>query len=139
MLMPIFTHGSSQGAAPVSGSVRRATHPRERTMPESRLHIPSAPFADVALVARELGCSEAMAQVLVRRGFSDPAAARDWMAAGERHPVSAFGGILDAADVVLGHVAERSRIVVHGDYDVDGVCSTAILVRALRSLGADVG
>ena len=31
-----------------------------------------------------------------------------------------------------------TRITVHGDYDVDGVCSTAILVRALRALGADV-
>ena len=30
-----------------------------------------------------------------------------------------------------------ARITVHGDYDVDGVCSTAILVRALRELGAD--
>ena len=28
---------------------------------------------------------------------------------------------------------------MHGDYDVDGVCATAVLVRALRSLGADVG
>ena len=30
-------------------------------------------------------------------------------------------------------------IVVHGDYDVDGVCATAVLVRALRALGGDVG
>jgi single-stranded-DNA-specific exonuclease len=30
------------------------------------------------------------------------------------------------------------RITIHGDYDVDGVCSTAILVRTLRALGADV-
>ena len=30
-----------------------------------------------------------------------------------------------------------SRIAVFGDYDVDGVCSTAILVRTLRALGAD--
>ncbi len=28
---------------------------------------------------------------------------------------------------------------MHGDYDVDGVCATAIMVRALRDLGADVG
>ena len=34
--------------------------------------------------------------------------------------------------------AAGTRVTVHGDYDVDGVCSTAILVRALRSLGADV-
>ena len=32
----------------------------------------------------------------------------------------------------------RSRITVHGDYDVDGVAATAVLVRALRTLGADV-
>ena len=31
------------------------------------------------------------------------------------------------------------RIIVHGDYDVDGVCATAIMVRALRALGGDVG
>ena len=37
-----------------------------------------------------------------------------------------------------GHLHARSRITVHGDYDVDGVCSTAVLVRALRRLGADV-
>ena len=36
------------------------------------------------------------------------------------------------------HVAAGGRITVHGDYDVDGVCSTAVLVRALRALGADV-
>jgi single-stranded-DNA-specific exonuclease len=35
-------------------------------------------------------------------------------------------------------VRRRSRITVHGDYDVDGICSSAILIRALRTLGADV-
>ena len=42
-----------------------------------------------------------------------------------------------AAELILGHVGRGSRIAVHGDYDVDGVCSTAILVRALRALGAE--
>ena len=40
--------------------------------------------------------------------------------------------------MILDHVARRSRITVHGDYDVDGVAATAVLVRALRTLGADV-
>ena len=39
--------------------------------------------------------------------------------------------------MILEHVSRGSRIAVHGDYDVDGVCSTAILLRALRALGAD--
>ena len=34
--------------------------------------------------------------------------------------------------------AQAQRITIHGDYDVDGVCSTAVLVRVLRALGADV-
>ena len=54
------------------------------------------------------------------------------------HPLEAFGGLREAAAVILGHVERRSRITVHGDYDVDGITSTAILVRALRTLGADV-
>ena len=39
---------------------------------------------------------------------------------------------------ILEHVRAGRRITIHGDYDVDGVCSTAMLVRALRALGADV-
>ena len=79
-----------------------------------------------------------LAQVLVRRGLGDPVAAERFLAAEDAHPLDAFGGLRDGAGVILGHVARRSRITVHGDYDVDGICSTAILVRALRTLGADV-
>ena len=43
-----------------------------------------------------------------------------------------------AVALVLSHVRAGTRVTVHGDYDVDGVCSTAILVRVLRSLGAEV-
>ena len=39
---------------------------------------------------------------------------------------------------IVDEIARGGRITVHGDYDVDGVCATAIMVRALRALGADV-
>ncbi len=52
---------------------------------------------------------------------------------------SLFDGIGAAIETIERHIRAGSRIVVHGDYDVDGVCATAVLVRALRSLGADVG
>ena len=71
-------------------------------------------------------------------GSATRLAAERFLAAEEAHPLDAFGGLRDGAGVILGHVARRSRITVHGDYDVDGICSTAILVRALRTLGADV-
>jgi single-stranded-DNA-specific exonuclease len=42
-----------------------------------------------------------------------------------------------ATEVVAATIAEGGRIVVYGDYDVDGVCGTALLIRGLRALGAD--
>jgi single-stranded-DNA-specific exonuclease len=104
----------------------------------ARLEITPYEFAVAARLSAELGCSHVLAQVLVRRGLGEPAAARAFLAAGEAHPLSAWPGLAETAWRILEHVDRRSRITVHGDYDVDGVCSTAILVRVLRTLGADV-
>jgi single-stranded-DNA-specific exonuclease len=92
----------------------------------------------VALLRERLHVSDAMAQVLVRRGHGDPQHARAFLAAEEHHELGAFAGLRDAAEAILGHVRAGNRITIHGDYDVDGVCSTAILVRTLRKLGAQV-
>ncbi len=108
-------------------------------MDEPRFDIQPAAFEACAALERELGVSSPVAQVLVRRGLEDADAARAFLAADERHDHGAFAGIGAAVELILAHVNGRSRIVVHGDYDCDGVSSTAILVRALRSLGADVG
>ena len=88
-------------------------------------------------LSRELGISRVTAAILVRRGHATPGAARHFLAADERHDPLELPGAREACEAILRHVAAGSQIVVHGDYDVDGVCSTAILVRALRGLGAD--
>jgi single-stranded-DNA-specific exonuclease len=106
---------------------------------DSRIALEPYDYGAARALGVELGVSHVLAQVLVRRGLGEPDAARAFLAADERHPLDAFGGLRDAARRILVHVERRSRIVVHGDYDVDGVASTAILVRALRTLGADVG
>jgi single-stranded-DNA-specific exonuclease len=93
---------------------------------------------EIRALERELGVSGPMAQVLVRRGLAAPEAARAFLDAAEEHPPSAFTEIDTAVQLIRRHVLERTRITIHGDYDVDGVCSTAILVRVLRALGADV-
>src|ERR1700741_2656043 len=103
-----------------------------------RLEIPDCPEHVTRALERELGVSAALAQVLVRRGLLDADAARSFLDASEWHPPAAFAGIEAAVALILRHVDGRSRVTVHGDYDVDGVCSTAVLVRALRALGADV-
>ena len=49
--------------------------------------------------------------------------------------VADLPGIPEAVDVILPFVVDHRKIVVFGDYDADGVCASAILVRALRKLG----
>jgi single-stranded-DNA-specific exonuclease len=89
-------------------------------------------------IARELGLSMPTASILVRRGYDTPDAARGFLEGAQRHDPFALGDMRQACDVILRHVERDSPIVVHGDYDVDGVASTAVLVRALRRLGARV-
>ncbi len=92
-----------------------------------------------AEIERSLGVSRTVAAILVRRGYETTAAAERFLRADDRHDPFAFAGMRDACAVILEHIARGSRIVVHGDYDVDGVSSTALLVRSLRRLGADPG
>jgi single-stranded-DNA-specific exonuclease len=103
-----------------------------------RLQVAPYDYAAAERLAAELGVSHVTAQVLVRRGFADPARAGEFLDAGVRHPLDAFGGLREGAARILAHVERGARITVHGDYDVDGVSATAVLVRALRTLGADV-
>jgi single-stranded-DNA-specific exonuclease len=103
-----------------------------------RFEIAECPPADVRRLQRELGVSGPLAQILVRRGMAETAHAQSFLDAREEHPPWAFAGIEQAVALVLGHLTHATPITIHGDYDVDGICSTAVLVRALRSLGADV-
>lgn len=104
-----------------------------------RLDVPPCDSAAALSLARDLGMSFPVAQVLVRRGIGTLEDARAWLAGADEHDASLFGPALaEAVGVLLRHVEAGSRITVHGDYDVDGVASTAILVRALRAVGADV-
>lgn len=107
-------------------------------MQSVRFEIPPCPPEQLERLRAELGVSEPLAQVLVRRGHGEPDAARAFLAADEEHPPQAFRGIADAVALILEHARAGQRITVHGDYDVDGICSTAVLVRTLRELGADV-
>ena len=109
--------------------------------------VPPAPALEIVpydlpaalALERELGVSHVLAQVLVRRGLADVRAARAFLDPTEAHDPTAFAGIDRAVALIERHIRDGGRIVVHGDYDVDGVCATATMVRALRALGADVG
>jgi len=97
------------------------------------------PRPEVVELARVLGLSETTASVLVRRGYGDPREAQAFLA-GERpgHDPALLGNMAEACDAIRRAVAAGKRICVHGDYDADGICATALAVTVLRSLGANV-
>ena len=94
-------------------------------------------YAEARALADALDLSEPVAITLVRRGYRTPEEARAFLDADETHPPGAFGSM--EGDRRAGPRGGRAgrRITVHGDFDVDGVCATAILVGALRELGAE--
>ncbi len=94
-------------------------------------------FGQARRLAEELGISHVLAQVLVRRQLAEPSLARAFLAAEEEHPYSEFAGISQISTEILGHLERGSHVTIHGDYDVDGVCATAVLVRTLRALSAE--
>ena len=94
-------------------------------------------YEEARALAAELGLSEPVAVTLVRRGFRTPEAARAFLAADESHDPAEFGSMDEVVERVLAATRGGRRITVHGDFDVDGVCATALLVGALRELGAE--
>jgi single-stranded-DNA-specific exonuclease len=94
--------------------------------------------AEVRRLASDLGVSEVTASVLVRRGYSDPALALRFLEGKlPGHDPFALGDMRAAVEAVRRAVGTGARICVHGDYDADGICATALAVLLLRELGAD--
>jgi single-stranded-DNA-specific exonuclease len=94
---------------------------------------------EVEALASVLGVSEVLAAALVRRGYADANQARAFLDAGlPEHDPFELGDMREACEAIRTAVAAGTRICVHGDYDADGICATALAVLVLRELGAEV-
>ncbi len=91
-------------------------------------------------LAREVGVPPLVARIMCLRGLDDPSAAAGFLRAD-------IGDLLDpfllpdmdrAVVRVLRAVQGGEKIRVYGDYDVDGITSTCVLMGVLKGLGADV-
>ena len=90
-------------------------------------------------LAARLGLHPVMGQILLARGLRQAGDALEFLRRGGRPPDPwRLSGVPEAAWRIWRAVRRGETIVVYGDYDADGQTSTAILVRALRRLGARV-
>jgi single-stranded-DNA-specific exonuclease len=88
-------------------------------------------------MSRGSGLSPLVAQLLLNRGIDDPSRARAFLEArmSSLHDPEHLPGAVDAAGRIVRAINEGRKIVIYGDYDVDGVCGTSILWSCLRLAG----
>jgi len=88
-------------------------------------------------LASRLKTSRLIAQILLNRGVREPDAGRDFLAPSLKtlHEPAAIFNLTAASHRIAQAIREKQRIVIYGDYDVDGITATAILWHAIRCLG----
>src|SRR6185436_8054358 len=96
--------------------------------------------ARVARAAAALNLPPVIARLLCQRGLDDPELAHRFLspALDQLHDPFRLAGMREAVDRILGAIAQREPIVIHGDYDVDGITSTVMVRRAIELLGGVV-
>ncbi|MCS6969816.1 MAG: single-stranded-DNA-specific exonuclease RecJ [Planctomycetota bacterium] len=87
----------------------------------------------------ELGVSRLVATLLSQRGITSAAQATSWLQKrlGDLHAPQAMADMPRAAHCLAEAIAQRRRILIHGDYDVDGTTAAALLARFCRACAHD--
>jgi single-stranded-DNA-specific exonuclease len=122
-------------------SFRAVTAPAARARPKHRWILPERPDpAAVARLQEELHLPEPLCRLLAARGLADIDGAKVYLRPrlDQLHDPCLMLD-LDRAVERLGRAIDNGeKILIHGDYDVDGMCSTTLMTRTLRMLGASV-
>ena len=94
-----------------------------------------------ASLARVLGISPILAALLITRGYDDESSARSFLSPGynQIHEPYLMLGMREAVARLETAIDKGEPILIYGDYDVDGTTGTAVLLRALKLLGARTG
>jgi single-stranded-DNA-specific exonuclease len=102
-------------------------------------HLEPCSHVDVHALATALSIDDVTASVLIRRGYRTVEDAERFLAGAlPGHDPLALGDMAEAVARLRAAIDGGERICVHGDYDADGICATALAVLLLREAGADV-
>ena len=93
----------------------------------------------MAALASELHLPPVICALLLRRGYDTPESAKRYLRPRleQLHDPALMLGMHTAVERLVRAIRERERILIHGDYDVDGMCSTTVLLRTIRRLGGN--
>ncbi len=102
--------------------------------------LPAPDVQAIAALASALQLGAPAAKVLERRGFTDPAAARRFLhpAFEELHNPLTLRDMPEAIERIATAIATRERVLIYGDYDVDGTTSVVLLTKAIELAGGVV-
>jgi single-stranded-DNA-specific exonuclease len=94
----------------------------------------------VRRLARELALSPLVARLLVQRGLDEPAAAQAFLhpSLNQLHSPELMAGMREAVTRLRRALDQHEKILIYGDYDVDGTMAVVVLLTALRMMGATV-
>lgn len=94
----------------------------------------------ITRLAEQLGVGPGVARLLLQRGFAEPESAKRFLRPrlDQLHDSSTMMSLDVAVERLVRAIRDGELIMIHGDYDVDGICSTTLLVRAIRGLGGNV-
>jgi single-stranded-DNA-specific exonuclease len=110
------------------------------SVPTARWQVGARDAEAEAKLQRELGVPSLVAAILVQRGYTDPAVADRFLnpSLDQLHDPRKLPDYEAARDAIMGARERKELIFVHGDYDVDGVTSAALLNRFLTRIGCEV-
>ncbi len=112
-----------------------------RRLPNQRWQIyPQKPeFAQKLAVL--INISPIISQLLINRGIETPEQAQAFLNPESLvlpSPLEDFPDLAISLELLQNAIASQTKIAICGDYDADGMTSTALLLRSLRTLGAQV-
>src|SRR5260370_3494709 len=92
-------------------------------------------------LSRQLNVAPVIARLLVRRGVREPEAADRFLhpSLGQLHDPFLMADMRAAVERLRRAIDRKEKILIYGDYDVDGTMAGVLLLTALRSLRASVG
>jgi single-stranded-DNA-specific exonuclease len=95
------------------------------------------PNPAVEELSSRLKVSPLLAQILLNRGVAEPQECQDFLRPNLKclHDPYGIPGLQKAADRIARAIRDHQKIVIYGDYDVDGITATSILWHAIRVLG----